>query len=119
RSSRSAWLGSSRRRPAEANFETSGSGVSRGGLMKLQERLDALKASFESGGPPFNVPQSAIEITHRATEELRRSRQAERGRAVEARAPAFALPNQDGQIISSADLLARGPLAISFFRGHW
>jgi len=32
--------------------------------MKLQERLDAFKASFESGAPPFNVPRSAIEIGH-------------------------------------------------------
>ena len=87
--------------------------------MKLQERLDAFKASLESGEPPFNVPQSAIEIMHRATEELRRSGQAERALAVGARAPAFALLNQHGQIISSADLLARGPLVMSFFRGHW
>ena len=86
--------------------------------MKLQERLDAFKASFESGGPPLNVPQSAIEIMHRATEELRLSGQAELALRC-GRAPAFALPNQDGQIISSADLLARGPLVISFFRGHW
>ena len=87
--------------------------------MKLQERLDAFKTSFESGAPPFNVPQSAIEIMHRAAEELRRSGQAERALGVGARAPAIALPNQDGQIISSADLLVRGPLVISFFRGHW
>ena len=87
--------------------------------MKLQERLDAFKASLESGEPPFNVPQSAIEIMHRATEELRRSGQAERALRVGARAPTFALPNQDGQIISSADLLAGGPLVMSFFRGHW
>jgi len=87
--------------------------------MKLQERLDAFKASFESGGPPFNMPRSAIEIMHRATDELRRSGQAERALGVGAHAPAFALPNQDGQIISSADLLARGPLVMSFFRGHW
>jgi len=87
--------------------------------MTLQERLDAFKASFESGGPPFNVPQSAIEMMHRATEELRRSGQAERALGVGARAPAFALPNQDGQIVSSADLLAGGPLVIGFFRGHW
>jgi len=50
--------------------------------MKLQERLDAFKASFESGVPPFNVPRSAIEIMHRATEELRRSGQAERALGV-------------------------------------
>ena len=87
--------------------------------MKLQERLDAFKASFESGAPPFNVPRSAIEIMHRATEELRRSGQAERALGVGARVPVFALPNQDGEIISSPDLLAGGPLVMSFFRGHW
>jgi hypothetical protein len=87
--------------------------------MKLQERLDAFKASFESGAPPFNVPRAAIEIMHRATEELRGSGQAERALGVGAPAPAFALPNQDDQIVSSADLLAHGPLVITFFRGHW
>ena len=87
--------------------------------MKLQEQLDAFKASIESGAPPFNVPRAAIEVMHRATEELRRSGQAERALGVGACAPPFALPNQDGQIIDSADLLARGPLVVTFFRGHW
>ena len=87
--------------------------------MTLQAQLDALKASIESGAPPFHVPRAAIEAMHRATDELRRSGQAERALGVGACAPRFALPNQDGQIIDSADLLARGPLVISFFRGHW
>ena len=87
--------------------------------MKLQAQLDAFKLSIESGAPPFNVPRAAIEIMHRATEELRRSGQAERALGVGACAPAFALPNQDGQIIDSADLLARGPLVVTIFRGHW
>jgi peroxiredoxin len=34
-------------------------------------------------------------------------------------APAFELPNQDGGAVSSAGLLARGPLVVSFFRGGW
>jgi hypothetical protein len=87
--------------------------------MKLRERLDAFKARFESGAPPFNVPRAAIDTMHRATEELRRSGQAERALGVGAPAPAFALPNQDDRIVSSADLLAQGPLVITFFRGHW
>jgi len=87
--------------------------------MTLKERLDAFKASFESGGPPFNAPRSAIETMHRATEEIERSGQVDRALGVGAHAPAFALPNQDGQIVRSADLLARGPLVIDFFRGHW
>jgi hypothetical protein len=35
------------------------------------------------------------------------------------RAPAFTLNNQDGNSLSSAELLAKGPLVITFFRGHW
>ena len=32
---------------------------------------------------------------------------------------AFALPNADGQEVRSADLLAKGPLVLTFFRGSW
>jgi hypothetical protein len=38
--------------------------------MSLQARLDAFKADFEAGKPPYNVPPSVIEIMHRATAEL-------------------------------------------------
>jgi hypothetical protein len=87
--------------------------------MSLQERLDDFKSKFESGGPPYNAPKSIVEIFHRATDELRRSGLAERALKTGDRAPAFTLNNQDGNLISSADLLAKGPLVITFFRGHW
>jgi peroxiredoxin len=34
-------------------------------------------------------------------------------------APAFMLPNAEGQLVASEDLLAAGPLVVSFFRGGW
>ncbi len=34
-------------------------------------------------------------------------------------APAFNLPNAKGETVSSGDLLAKGPLVISFYRGGW
>jgi pyruvate/2-oxoglutarate dehydrogenase complex dihydrolipoamide dehydrogenase (E3) component len=34
--------------------------------MTLQQRLDAFKAAFESGAPPYNAPREAIETMHRA-----------------------------------------------------
>jgi len=34
-------------------------------------------------------------------------------------APAFALPNALGHTVSSAELLARGPLVVKFYRGAW
>ncbi|KXV51013.1 alkyl hydroperoxide reductase, partial [Gluconobacter japonicus] len=38
--------------------------------MSLQAKLDAFKADFEAGKPPYNVPASVIEVMHRATAEL-------------------------------------------------
>src|SRR4029078_7849690 len=38
--------------------------------MTLQAKLDAFKADFEAGNPPYNVPPSVIETMHRATDEL-------------------------------------------------
>lgn len=35
------------------------------------------------------------------------------------RAPDFMLPDSDGTLISSRELLERGPLVVSFFRGDW
>jgi hypothetical protein len=87
--------------------------------MTLQQRLDTFKATFESGAPPYNTPREAIEIMHRATEGLRRSGLAQRALKVGDLAPPFELPNQDGDLVRSSDLLARGPLVITFFRGHW
>jgi len=33
--------------------------------------------------------------------------------------PAFLLPDETGRLVSLAWLLAKGPLAVMFFRGHW
>lgn len=33
--------------------------------------------------------------------------------------PPFAMPSADGAIVTSAELLARGPLVLSFYRGAW
>src|ERR1051326_1649572 len=35
------------------------------------------------------------------------------------RAPEFILPSAEGGLLSSAELLARGPLVLSFYRGQW
>jgi peroxiredoxin len=87
--------------------------------MSLQAKLDAFKADFEAGKPPYNVPPSVIETMHRATAELKASGQAERAGKVGARAPEFALPDAGAEVIRSSDLLARGPLVVSFYRGVW
>jgi peroxiredoxin len=87
--------------------------------MTLQARLDAFKADFKGGKAPYFAPPEIHPIMERATAELTASGQA--GRALKAgdRAPAFTLNDPDGQPVSSADLLVKGPLVLSFYRGVW
>ena len=85
----------------------------------LQSRLDEFKKAFESGAPPYNAPQEAIETMHRATAELKASGIEKQALTVGDRAHSFALFNQDHVQVSSGDLLRQGPLVVSFFRGHW
>ncbi|HLG83485.1 MAG TPA: peroxiredoxin-like family protein [Bradyrhizobium sp.] len=87
--------------------------------MTLQSRLDAFKADFEAGKPPYNVPYSVIETMRRATAELIASGAAQKALKAGDRLPAFTLSDPEGNAVSSADLLARGPLVISFYRGVW
>lgn len=87
--------------------------------MTLQSKLDAFKADFEAGKPPYNVPPSVIQTMHRATAELIASGAATRALKAGDKAPAFTLNDPDGQAVSSADLLANGSLVVSFYRGVW
>jgi peroxiredoxin len=83
--------------------------------MSLQDKLDAFKADFEERKAPANV----VEIMHKATVDLIASGQADRALKTGGRAPKFTLPDTHGRLVSSADLLARGPLVLTFYRGIW
>ncbi|EEA04508.1 alkyl hydroperoxide reductase/ Thiol specific antioxidant/ Mal allergen [Burkholderia sp. H160] len=87
--------------------------------MSLQERLDAFKATFESGLPPYNVPRSVVDSLHRATDELIESGVVERAKKVGDVAPGFILKDPDHRPISSRKLIADGPLVLTFYRGVW
>ncbi len=87
--------------------------------MSLQARLDAFKADFEAGKPPYNVPPSVIATMRRATAELIASGLAERALKVGDRAPAFELKDANGAVVRSSEFLERGPLVVSFYRGVW
>ena len=88
-------------------------------MASLQARLDEFKEAFESGAPPYNAPREAIETMHRATAELHASGLVNKALNVGDRAPQFSLFNQDHVQVNSADLLRRGPIVVTFFRGHW
>ncbi|WP_295685926.1 peroxiredoxin-like family protein [uncultured Nevskia sp.] len=82
--------------------------------MSLQAKLDALKANFETKAAP-----ETFAVMHKATQELIASGQAERALKAGDQAPAFTLLDSDGKSVSSADLLRKGPLVVTFYRGAW
>jgi hypothetical protein len=80
----------------------------------LEQRLAKIR---EAGRK--QIPEDAQKIMHRVTEDLSQSGLAEKAIGEGDEAPAFALPNQDGKIVRSDELLEQGPAVVSFFRGHW
>jgi len=82
--------------------------------MALQDRLDALKADFESGRFPLKPTREILDTMHRATDELVASAQAQHARKAGDVAPEFTLNDSDGKPVSSSELLAKGPLVVSF-----
>jgi hypothetical protein len=82
--------------------------------MSLADKLAATRAASEK-----RIPPDRAAVMERATEDLRRSGILDRIVAVGSPAPAFALTSQDGRPIDSAELLAAGPMVVSFFRGSW
>lgn len=87
--------------------------------MTLQAKLDAFKADFKAGKPPYNAPAEIHPIMERATAELIASGAASKALKVGDKAPLFTLKDPDGNPVSSADLLAKGPLVLTFYRGVW
>jgi hypothetical protein len=82
--------------------------------MSLKDELRSLRDRLEA-----KRPAEVVATMHRAVDELRASGAAGRVLGLGARAPEFALPDGDGRIVASTDLLAHGPLVVTFYRGRW
>ncbi len=82
--------------------------------MSLTEQLDSIRE-----GAARRIPEASLVIMHRAIDDLRTSGIMDQVLEVGDRTPAFNLENTRGETVSSADLLAKGPLVVSFFRGKW
>jgi cytochrome oxidase Cu insertion factor (SCO1/SenC/PrrC family) len=82
--------------------------------MSLEDKLAATRAAGAG-----RIPADRQAIMHRATEDLRKSGILDSIVAVGGRAPDFELANHDGRRVSSTELLAGGPMVLSFFRGSW
>lgn len=82
--------------------------------MTLSEQLHAIKEKAKE-----RIPAEARQIMERALEDQRKSGALDRVVKVGQRAPDFTLPNAAGKSVALADLLGRGPVVLSFFRGRW
>jgi peroxiredoxin len=87
--------------------------------LALQDRLDAFKADFVGGKLAFKPTKERLDAMARATAELIESGQAQRAKKAGDAAPEFSLKDPEGNPVSSRELLAKGPLVVSFYRGVW
>jgi len=84
-------------------------------IMALQEQLDAITSNTRK-----LVQADRLAIPEHATAELFNSGIEDRILPVGATAPSFALKDAlTGNLVRSEDLLALGPIVLSFFRGRW
>lgn len=82
--------------------------------MTLQDQLDAFKAQFKTMAPP-----EAFEAFGRSTQELIDSGQAERALKAGDHVPDFVLTDADRNTVALKDLMAKGPVVLTFYRGVW
>jgi cytochrome oxidase Cu insertion factor (SCO1/SenC/PrrC family) len=82
--------------------------------MNLQKKLDRLKRHIEE-----QLPKEAVEIMHRATDDLEKSSILYHTVKVGDEAPDFSLENADGKEFHLKELLVNGPVVLSFYRGKW
>ncbi len=82
--------------------------------MNLKADIDNLIAQSSERIPPEIQGLMAAD-----TERLKQSGIEDNSLKAGDKAPSFTLPSAKGEQISSADLLAKGPLVLSFYRGGW
>ena len=80
----------------------------------LAERLDTIRQ-----GADKRIPPDKRSIMHRATDDLRTSGILDAVIKVGDPLPAFALKNAFGQEVRSSELVAKGRLVLTVFRGSW
>lgn len=82
--------------------------------MSLKEKLEKIAAA--SAG---KLPNDAKAVMKSSMEAVSRSIPARSIPGPGDPLPPFSLPDSQGQIVSSKDLVSEGPLVLTFFRGMW
>ena len=80
----------------------------------FQEKLKQINARVEN-----NLAPQFLTIMHNATRNLQQSGIGSRVLKKGMPAPDFDLANQDNTVIHASEILKKGPMAITFYRGFW
>ena len=83
-------------------------------FLDLNAQLDSLTAKLRA-----MVPAERLAVVDRFAVELVKSGLADSALKAGDHAPAFELPDGDGMLWRSEDMLRSGPLVIVFYRGRW
>ncbi len=82
--------------------------------MSLSERIREMTAEAAR-----QIPANVLEIMQKATEKLKASGIENKALKEGDTAPDFKLPDHKGGEVSLSELLEKGPVVISFYRGEW
>lgn len=82
--------------------------------MSLAEKLAEISAAGAK-----RMPEEVRATMGKATQELRESGIMDKTIKVGDTLPPFSLENANGEMVSSADLLSKGAVVLTVFRGHW
>ena len=82
--------------------------------MGLTEELNDLKKQLGR-----DIPQEILKEIGQFVQGLARSGIEKTSCQAGDKVPTFTLPNVKGQLISSKDFLAKGPMVLCFYRGVW
>jgi hypothetical protein len=80
----------------------------------LNAALDAFKAACAREWPP-----EAFALVNQTLADLAQTGIQEAVLQAGDVAPSFTLPDQEGRLVHSQELLAKGPLVLVFYRGMW
>ena len=82
--------------------------------MTLKDEIKKFNEQISS-----DITPETKKIMTKAAEELAGSGIVNRSLAEGDMMPPFSLPDSTGKMVSSEELLAKGPLVINFYRGSW
>jgi len=82
--------------------------------MSLQDNIAEFLAGFSK-----QVPEDVQKLMKAATQNIKDSGLTDKAPKKSDVLPAFSLPNQHGKTVNLTDLLVKGPVVITFYRGGW